>query len=229
MKNPILIFYHIYAYGEWNNLVEEQLKKLKDSGVYNECLAMFISFIGDAEQLKQYYELIKDFKKAHTIKLDSENNKEYDILHAMWYYAQETFPYREGSGIDADVLYLHTKGVYSSRENEEIKSRMEDWRKMMEHFVIFNWVYCTEELKSVDAVGCNYRKQDLFGPIVGHFSGNFWWAKLSYIYKLSEPKKDWDVAYNEFWIGEKNPQVKIVHESGIDHYKENYPMEKYRG
>lgn len=227
MKHPILIFYHIYAYGDWKYLVEEQLIKLKNSGVYDECLVMFISFIGDDEQLKQYYELIKDFKKAHTIKWSSENNKESDILHAMWYYAQETFPYREGSGIDANVLYFHTKGVYSGRENPVIQIRMKDWRNMMEHFVIDNWVYCVEQLNTFDVVGCNYRKQDLFGPIVGHFSGNFWWAKLSYIYKLSEPKKDWDVAYNEFWVGEKDPQVKILHESGIDHYKENYPVERY--
>jgi len=228
MKHPILIFYHIYAYGDWKYIVESQLAKLKDSRVYDECLAMFISFIGDDKQLKQYYELIKDFKKAHTIKWDSENNKEYDILHAMWYYAQETFPYREGSGIDADVLYFHTKGVYSSRENALIQIRMTDWRNMMEYFVIDRWVYCTEKLKEVDAVGCNFRQQPFFEwGLRGHFSGNFWWAKLSYIYKLSEPKKDWDVAYNEFWIGEKQPLVYLLHESGIDHYKENYPAERY--
>jgi hypothetical protein len=227
MNNSIFIFYHIYAIGDWENLVNKQLVRLKNSGVYGSCLAMFVSFIGDEKSVEKYYEIIKTYKKIHTIKADNINNKEYDILHAIWFLANETFPCRENAGVEARVLYFHTKGVSSGLTSLEVQNRMNDWRNMMEHFVIDNWSRCFIELDTADVVGCNYRKQDLFGVECGHFSGNFWWARLSYIYKLSEPKKDWDVAYNEFWIGEKDPQVKILHESKIDHYKESYSSEKY--
>jgi hypothetical protein len=231
MKMPIFIFYHIYAYENWEGLVIEQLKNIKDSGIYDACLSMFISFVGDESAVIRYYELIKEFRKVHTIKADNINDKEYDAIHAIWYLAQEVVPYRENENIDAYVLYFHTKGIHSGRAIPFIANRMEHWRLLMEHFVIKGWRDCIGYLNdpSIDAVGCNYRVVDLFGEYRGHFSGNFWMTKLSYLRKLSEPKRDWDILYNEFWIGFGNPKVVSLHESNVDHYREDYPPEKYYG
>jgi hypothetical protein len=234
MNMPIFVFYHVYAFGDWVPLVTEQLYKVKNSGLYDECLAMFVSFIGDEKAIEKYYELISDFKKIHTSKADNINNKEYDAIHSLWYCVKDTFPYiLNGFGeIDVQFFYFHTKGIHSGRELPHIATRMNDWRLMMEYFLIENWKTCSELLndKDTDAVGCNYREQDLFGVWRGHFSGNFWASKSSYLIKLPEPQKEsatWDVLHNEFWIGFEKPRVKILHESHIDHYNNNYSSENY--
>jgi hypothetical protein len=228
MKHPIVIFYHIYCHGKWEELVEGQLRKLRDSGVYDECLSMFVRVIGTPDDIDRYYSLIKGMKKIHTIQADNKNDHEVSILKAIRMLATETFPYREAANLEASVLYLHTKGVYSSRESEEIASRMTDWREYMEHFVVENWKECISSLdEGFDVCGVDWREQSLFGPIVGHFSGNFWWAKLSYIYTLPEIKDDWDRAYYEFWIGQRTPKAKCLYESGVDHYHENYAKDRY--
>jgi hypothetical protein len=229
MRHPIIIFYHIYAYGDWESMVVEQLNRLRDSGLYGECSAMFISFIGNQENADRYYRLIEPFKKAHTIKIDEVNNKEFDILHAMWYLAYETLWLREKWDSDAYVFYIHTKGIWKGTEFPEMRNNLKDWRYMMEYFLINKWRNCIDYLKQedVDAVGCNYRGAEFLGNICNHFSGNFWATKLRYIYTLSEPMNNSNVMYNEFWIGEKNPRVKILHESNIDHYREGYSRERY--
>ena len=228
MKHPIVIFYHIYCYGKWQQLVEKQLRRLQECGVYDECLAMFVRVIGTSENIEKYYSLIKDMKRIHTIQADATNDCEISILKAIRTLAFETFPYREAANLEASVLYVHTKGIYSGRESDELASRMSDWREYMEYFVVENWKSCIEFLENgYDVCGVNWREQPLFGPIVGHFSGNFWWARLSYIYTLPEIKDDWDRAYYEFWIGQGKPKVKCLHESGVDHYQENYAKDRY--
>ena len=48
---------------------------------------------------------------------------------------------------DTLVLYLHSKGVFSGRSGEDdaIRRAMQ-WRRAMEHFVIWNWKDCVDAL-----------------------------------------------------------------------------------
>lgn len=225
MNNQIIIFYHVYCYDEWEEIVCEQLIRLKTSNVYDACLAMFVRIIGIDSDVIKCKRLMKEFKKIHYIGDSSINDCEVTTLKTIHTFAQEVVPFR--TGVDLNVLYFHTKGVYSSRENDLIASRMRDWRHLMEYFVIDKWHECVAHIESgCDVVGVNWRKQNLFGPIVGHFSGNFWWASMKYLYNLPEINES-DRAYHEFWIGQNQPNAYCMHESGVDHYHENYPPEKY--
>jgi hypothetical protein len=83
------------------------------------------------------------------------------------------------------VLYLHTKGV-SYQEQGYDKAGMTAWRHYLEHFCINKWQECVSHLDKFDAVGCEYVKERKTpkGPFPGHFRGNFWWSKSSYLRTL---------------------------------------------
>ena len=62
-----------------------------------------------------------------------------------------------------------------------------------------------------------------------HYSGNFWWSHTNYtknLIKLNEVnfhKND-----PEFWLcGQDNSKIYNLHSSGINHYHNSYPREKY--
>ena len=72
--------------------------------------------------------------------------------------------------------------------------------------------------------GCNYYTEDEKAPT--HFSGNFWWAKTSYLKDLPQI-----IGYNkmdaEFWLFKNNPTYKDLHSSGLNHYYQKYPESEY--
>lgn len=136
------------------------------------------------------------------------------------------------------VLYLHHKGVTNAGN-----SCVDDWRHLMSHFCITEWRSCVNKLESgSDTVGVNWR-QDPYP----HYSGNFWWAKSSYIKTLPELVMPAQVQYKsqiniklpphypyayrfdaEFWIGTKSANAYNMHESTINHYHYRYPPSLYR-
>ena len=73
MKAPIVIFYHIFCYHNWQEIVVEQLNRLKQSGVYDACSVMFVRLIGSEPDLSEYRKIAKDFRKIHLIG-EIENN-----------------------------------------------------------------------------------------------------------------------------------------------------------
>ena len=114
---------------------------------------------------------------------------------------------------DFNVLYIHTKGV-AYLEKGNTKEIVMYWRKYMEHFCIGKWKECLNALDEYDAAGCEfYGSNKHFSGNVNppHFSGNFWWARSSYLRTL--PRVE-DVILPEihsaermkaeFWIGSSN-------------------------
>jgi hypothetical protein len=92
----------------------------------------------------------------------------------------------------------------------------------MEYFAIDHWRDCVKALQDHDACGVNWRTTP--SP---HFSGNFWWAKASYVANLPHAIGTGYVD-PEMWIGINAPKVKCFHESNIEHYFAPYPESKYK-
>ena len=120
---------------------------------------------------------------------------------------------------NSNILYLHTKGV---SYNYPVSS-IDDWKNMMLHFLVKKQTECLDLLEYYDTVGCNYQEKP--HP---HFSGNFWWAKASYICGLKKLKTN--VKHDaEWWLFSDNLNVKYysIHNSFINHYQTLYHPSEY--
>jgi hypothetical protein len=111
----------------------------------------------------------------------------------LWKYAQQHASSKNNEGL---VLYFHSRGV--SRDPE---TPGEEWTKTMEYFTIRHWRHVTRTMAdnlSLMTAGCEpwpheKRQADFPGLVrpnadeVWHYSGNFWWARASYVAALPDP------------------------------------------
>jgi beta-1,4-mannosyl-glycoprotein beta-1,4-N-acetylglucosaminyltransferase len=121
---------------------------------------------------------------------------------------------------DSHVLYLHTKGVSYKRTYDCIN----DWTNMMLHFLVEKYEDCFRALDGAyDTVGCNYNPEPM-----RHYSGNFWWAKTNYVSMLPAlDEENPNKMSPEFWLFQNNPDACTLHSSGVNHYHQMYPRERY--
>lgn len=120
---------------------------------------------------------------------------------------------------DAEVLYLHTKGVRQHGYATE-------WRRYMAYFLVERWQAALAALHRTGAavVGC-----DLLGIDAGrHFSGNFWWARATYL-AIRPPISATDDAHLavEQWLLGDHVTTHSLHQSNNDHYRHAYPRSAY--
>jgi hypothetical protein len=221
-----------------------QLSRLINSDLFNE-LEIFLSLNGNLVnflELAQFVEPYKNVRICHTS--DRNNLMEYPALMLLKELA-------DVADAEEYFLYFHLKGI-THHGNQGIV----DWRKYMEYWCIDRWKDCVAKLDhGHDTCGTNY----ISGPFLGvdgtikhwnHYSGNFWWAKASYIKKLKKlPHPDsyapgttseltgYPIDHrnmyrfdHEAWVASGNPNWYEIHKSpGGDHdNKGSYPGWHYR-
>ena len=196
-------FYHICTINHWQQVVNEQIKKIISSGLYNKSDKIFIAVIGPHCQYKLNYDKFQVIFSSPDLK-----HFERPVLEYMRRFSETANP-------NDKFYYLHSKGV-----SHKYHASIDDWNHFMEYFLIERYEHCLLALEEHDACGVNW------GNNPKHFSGNFWWAKASYIRKL--PEKIGKNYYDpEMWIGLGNPKSKCLHQSGINHYYYLYPQYLY--
>jgi hypothetical protein len=176
---PIHIFIHVCMIENWESIFNDQINTIKKSGLYNKCEKIHIGLLGNSKNIS--LEIFND-DKFNILYIDCRINiYEINTINFIKYFC---------SNIDEEVyiLYIHTKGVRKAG-NEEVTI---SWRKMMEYFLIENYIYCINNLNIYDTIGNNV--VNLFCHNMDeisinknhtyHYSGNFWWSKKSYIDKL---------------------------------------------
>ena len=145
--------------------------------------------------------------------------------------------HQKAMSFNGNIFYIHSKGV--SHHGTRTEQAQTDWRHYMEHFIIEKHEVCLKELENVDVVGVNWTKSAekqaysiLYGemkyqPVTPHFSGNFFWATSKYIRTL--PKLfPINCRYDcEFWLGQNQPSVSELWNSGVKHHRNQYPKENY--
>lgn len=203
----IAVFYHIYQYGPWEQIFNDQWSLISDSNLLHAADLIHIGINGS---------IFGESGNPHIrVKFNPNPEKEEsDTLKDLALFAKDNPEYK--------ILYIHTKGASNYTKN------INDWRNLMNYFCIDQWRYCVKLLNSYDAVGCNlldYPDNDILRP---HFSGNFWWANAEYINKLDyghlvHPNR----FAREFWIGTAHGNLYEIHNSGVNHYDERYPREMY--
>ena len=202
-------FIHIATLGDWEFVINEQLKKISDTGLKNITENISISIIGNnCNKFNLDDDKIKVCYKSFNIE-----EYEFPILKLLKDTCENN---------DCIVWYIHTKGVSKGKDK---KSQVDDWRLYMEYFIIENYKICIESLNDYDICGVNWRKKPQ-----PHYSGNFWWARSKYILTLPPFTEIFikDRRNAEFWIGKNNnAKPKILFESGINHYRERFTRERY--
>ncbi len=206
-------FFHLCTIGTWREVIAEQLDRLIRSGLAERTRRIFVSVLGPEaaagagilrDALGERLEIVlQDIDPAPA---------ERPILEWARRFCEE------GEPLAAAVWYAHGKGVSPCHEGN---SNVAEWRHLMEHFSFDRWPDSLAALAGHDACGVNWHRSPR-----PHFSGNFWWATPRYVRLL--PRSIGAAPFDpEAWIGMSEPSVSCLHESGVDHYREPYPRERY--
>lgn len=211
MRNYVYI--HVCCVNNWKHVLENLYFHIKTSGLYDVVESIKCNILCKSEtkeDVEMYFSelLLADAKLqilGITCDISLYETPTINLLH------------KHAIEIDGDdgfnVLYLHTKGV--TRNNVNVV----DWVNYMIYFNIHEYKTCIDHLTNhgYDTVGVN-----LFTTPPIHYSGNFWWAKSSYLKKL---KRCEHTHYNspEFWLTEdKLGKFLSLWNSNINHYNERY-------
>lgn len=223
MTNQPRIFYHAFLWGEWKLLVQNQMLRLHTSGILDKMSMMTIGVSAfDDGDYDWFRDLWSNFTNVNIVRTPHElmprEERSTLMLLKEWCDSDKQ---------DTPVLYFHTKGLSRSGYNMEL------WRLYMEYYNIDKWRHAVSALNNGwDTYGVNLRDdtEKLFGGKFLHYSGNFWWAKSSYVKRL---EKEMLVGSNrwhgEFWIGSKGIKEKMfsAHDTDINHYQTEYKISNF--
>ena len=197
-SEPINIFhfYHIYADGAWQNIVEEHINVLRKTGLYEKLDYFGIGFVGSQENINIVKEFLSSLNVDYVSVFESDENYgeqwEQETLDKLLEFSKENEGY---------ILYAHTKGAAN---NFDFQNR---WRKRMTLYNIVEWENATSALYDYDTAGCYLCTPEKNGEHVKlpFYGGNFWWATTKFVSTLNYPNRDnrWDA---EAWIG-LNPDI----------------------
>ena len=178
------IYYHIYATNGVESIIDEQLNLIKNHFDFPYKLSVGISIAEDNKSishiLNKFNDDVKDVRaRGHefvTLDLIEKDKKKFG---------------------DSDyILYLHTKGA--SKQNAPNYVHIESWRHLMNYF---NLEKCKSVINLFEKTSYN-TYGILFGTAGTYrvYSGNFWWAKASYIktIDLGDMKKSRTKAETDF-------------------------------
>jgi hypothetical protein len=165
MSNPIAIFIHTANVDGALQRLLQFASLLEKTHLLHIANKIFISYVG--AETSVFHTIHPSFTIVHA----SRHLEAYELptQNLIWNYAKDHS--------NSQILYLHTKGV-GKEKNECI----EDWINYMLYFCVERWEEATHMLKDHDTTGV-----DLLQEPTMHYSGNFWWAKASYIQSLPQP------------------------------------------
>lgn len=188
-----------------NNIVilENIINKINDSGLINVLDCVFIINIGNP--------IINTYGNKYVVINYSNDTKLFEkpTLNLMNVFSKfhDT----------CKLLYLHTKGISYNNLN----TRVNDWTNYMLYELVDNYQLCLDILDIHDTVGCNYNEKPH-----KHYSGNFWWTNAKYMKTLKQITSN--VRHDcEWYILTGGANHYVLHNSGINHYENNYPRPFY--
>jgi hypothetical protein len=159
------IYYHIYATDGVETIIDEQLNLIKNHFDFPYKLSVGISIAEDNKSISHILNKFND-----TVKDVRARGNEFVTLDLI-----EKDKNKFG---DSDyILYLHTKGA--SKQNNAGYNSIISWRHLMNYYNI--------ELNKKIFNIFEKTTYNTYGVLLGKagnwkiYSGNFWWAKASYL------------------------------------------------
>jgi hypothetical protein len=157
----VYIYYHIYAIDGVEQIIDEQLSLIKNYFDFPYILNVGISIAQNNISTTSILEKVKS-----NLRDIRSNGNEWTTLDLIRKDSEKF-------GDSDYILYIHTKGA--SKQNDDKYKNIISWRQLMNYFNI-------EKVKNVFKL---FQKTEFntYGVILkGYFySGNFWWAKGSYL------------------------------------------------
>jgi GR25 family glycosyltransferase involved in LPS biosynthesis len=222
IKKPSYCFIHSCTVERsGTSILDYLINYIINTSLILELTHIFIINIGTPIDM-EHFKNIPHFSKITVVQLSEETtlaeNTTINIIHNF-----------SELNDNCNILYLHTKGITCF--NTFVYKYINDWVNLMLHNLVDKHNFCYKLLEKYDAVGCNY----LENP-TRHFSGNFWWASSNYIcgclekiVNIYDSKLFHQYRHkSEEWILSSNDcNFYCLYNSGVNHYKELYPKEKY--
>jgi hypothetical protein len=244
----IVGFYHAADLPHWQNVMNDQLTKMSESGLLDHLDELHICTNGNQDSFAQAKEYLSDYTNITWPHVnDHAQIGEYPTLNYLKNYC-------DNSQEEFYVMYLHLKGL--SKFGDPYR---DSWRQYMDYWQIERWEDCVAVLdQNYETAGINYNDQpNVQNHSWPHYSGNFWWARASYIRRLTPlndpktvvpgtpskllyfpdgrgiPLDPGNYRYeNEAWIGSENPAYfELAHSPGKTdhdyHAKNVYPRDRF--
>jgi len=163
------IYYHIYAIDGVESIVDEQLSLIENNFDFPYILNVGISIAETNVSTTHILEKVKS-----NLRDIRNNGNEWITLDLIRKDAQKF-------GDSDYILYIHTKGA--SKQNDYRYQNIISWRHLMNYFNI-------QKVKNVFKL---FEKTDFntYGVLFkeNFYSGNFWWAKGSYLKTINLENK----------------------------------------
>lgn len=211
------IYYHIYAIDGVDKIIDEQISLIQKHFNFPYELNIGIS-IGHPNYSTT--NLLQLFKNIRDVRAFGNEFTTLDLIEKD----------KNKFGDNDYILYIHTKG--SSKMNENYYKNLEDWRHLMNYFNIekVQDVFKLFEKTNYNTYGINFHSPTLYPNKLAYF-GNFWWSTGKYIKTIDLENVDKSSRVNaefEFIQSGENWKPYSAFSSGINHYYEPYPKEKYK-
>jgi hypothetical protein len=205
-------FIHCCQTGNWKRSFTMLYKELISSSLYDMAEHITICVVADTTPDLNFINM----PKIEIKHVGSNRDYERPALLAM-----------QKDAIDSQeeiyYWYIHTKGLRWFGTPKE--QNVVDWINLLLYWNIEQWKQAIVYLnKGYDIYGCN--QTDIPVP---HYSGNFWWARSSYLKKLPT---NIGPSYNdpEFWLFLSNPKYYCIFRSGLEgmgHYDNRFQTYRY--
>lgn len=214
------LYIHICTIGNWKEVLSGIYQKVLVSGMIDHLTGIKLSICGTEQE--EVLSILNHQKVAVAVQKDESNEFERQCLRKIQEHSVNE---------DCNICYIHTKGV-TKAGNQKVN----DWVSLMLYFMIERFDLCINGLKKYDTVGTmlnmvppKYLKtctlQD--SSLSQHYSGNFWWARSSYLRTLS-PEIKGGYIDPELWIASgKKISMLSLWQTGVDHYMDLYPRVLY--
>lgn len=179
---PIYHFFHCYATGHWETLVEEHINNLIDSDLYEAFTGMEIGFIGGEAERERIERIIEPYHKMSIRTTTEDPTKyEYHTLSLIEKKCQE-------SEIPFYIYYSHTKGC-SFDPTHPAHMGGKTWFDYMEHFNCKKWRDAVKVLDfGYECYGVKLWDSKTSPSQTLHYSGNSFWATSNYASRWTKIK-----------------------------------------
>jgi hypothetical protein len=217
------VYYHIYAINGVESIIDEQLSLIKKHFDFPYTLNLGISIPEDNKSISNILDII-DKSNVRDIRAKGHEFITLDLIQKD----------KEKFGDSDYILYLHTKGA--SKLDDTGYKNIKSWRELMNYFNI-------EKCKNVIKI-FEKSQYNTYGVLLGNvgkwqlYSGNFWWAKASYLKTINIDdnalKTRFDAECKYIQMGENWKPYSPYNNSGdyegayrVNHYDIMFKREEY--
>lgn len=221
----IIIYYHIFVNDKelCFQIVEEQIDYILKSPIYSKIDKINCCITGNnKDNFIKMINYIKNLPDKFIIRKSDFADTTYE-RYTLLTLKEDLY----SNKLNCDnnyFLYIHNKGS-SLVDNNKIEP-VGDWRRCMMYFLLSKADKCIEHLQDNDTVGI-FKHPTCHQS---HYSGNFWWARGSYL-KILFDTQHMDNSYfgPEMFLFKSNPKFVDMHPvpPNYNGYTTCYKPEKY--